>query len=227
MYIHCPKCKSAATIPIVYGKPTPETIEASKHGLIHTAGCVMFDERINRHCKECGSDFIAYTNEKLNIHQGKSIPIKEMASLLDELETTLKALHQEIEREYMRLGRETQDANYFEIFGIMRMHHEAWLFFMDNLHRTGDPTIVLNYDGKIMASYSNSTARMYLIKNNYDFFYLMGNLAKACHWLGRTSRNEKNDIDDLKNASIAVQNARQEMANKWKEFASLALTYHE
>jgi hypothetical protein len=49
-------------------------------------------------------------------------------------------------------------------------------------------------------------------------------LAQACHWLGRTSRGDQNDIDDLKNASIAVQNAREEIAANWEQIRIAAIS---
>lgn len=227
MYIHCPKCKGAATIPIAYGEPTDATIEAGQHGLIHLAGCVIFDEHINRHCKACGCDFIAYDNDLLRVRQNQVISIEEMNHMLDDLESDLKAVRQDIECEYMRLGREAHEADNFKILGIMRMHHEAWALFLDRLQARGDPTIMIGYDGNIMARYSNNTARIYQIKMNSEVYWLLTDLAKACHWLGRTSRGDKNDIDDLKSASIAVQNARQEIVLNWARIRKAATSYRD
>ncbi len=216
MYIHCLKCKSAATIPIVYGKPTDATIEAGQHGLIHMAGCLIFDERLNRHCKACGYDFISDEDGLPSAPQKQRITIQEMNRMLDTLEQDLKAVHQNIEREYMRLGREYKAEVSYAVFDYLREYHTAWDLFLDRLQHYGDPTVIFGHDDKIMARYSNNTARLYLVKNHYLFYSLLVELAKACHWLGRTSRGDHNDINDLKDASIAVQNARENIAENWK-----------
>lgn len=211
MFIHCPKCKSVATVPIAYGKPGHETIEAHKYGLIHVAGCVIDDERINRHCKACGCDFISHDYDLFGTHQNQGIAIDEMNRMLDELESDLRSVYQNLEREYMRLGRETHEAANFEIIKIMGAYHGAWDLFLDRLQLRGDPTILIG-PKNVVARYSNNTARIYLIKSHWVFYMLLTDLAKACHWLGSTSRGDNKEIDDLKNASVALQNARQAIA---------------
>lgn len=217
MYIHCPKCKSVATVPIGYGKPGHEMMEAHKYGLIYLAGCVVFDERINRHCMACGCDFISDEDGLSGAHQNQNITIQEMNRMLDDHEQALKMVHQNIEREYMRLGRECKAEASYAVFECLREYHTAWDLFLDRLQYHGDPTVIVGHEGKIMAKYSNNTARLYLVKNHYQFYSLLVELAKACHWLGRTSRGEQNDIDDLKDASIAVQKARENIAANWKK----------
>jgi hypothetical protein len=217
MYIHCQKCKSAATIPIVYGKPTDATIEAGRHGLIHMAGCLVFDERINRHCKACGFEFISDEDGLPGAQLKQRITIQVMHRMLDDHEQALKEVHQNIEREYMRLGREYKAEVSYVVFEYLREYHAAWDLFLGRLHYYGDPTVIVGHDGKIMARYSNDTARIYLVKNYYQLYGQLVELAKACHWLGRTSRGDQNDIDDLKGASIAVQHARENIAENWKQ----------
>lgn len=225
MYIHCPQCKSAATIPIVYGKPTPETVEAGKHGLIHMAGCVIEDARINRHCKACNCDFVSDDYDIFDTPLNQVIPIHEMNRMLDELELELKAVYQNVERECMRLGRETCETGNFELINLMRTYQQAWALFLDQLQSRGNPTIVLDDNGNIMAQYSNNLARLYLIKNNYEIYEQLADLAVACHGLGRASRGDTKGIDELQNASINLQNARQKISKKWKEIRKLATTY--
>lgn len=224
MYIHCSKCKSAATVPIVYGKPTAETMEAGQHGLIHMAGCLIDDERINRHCKACGCDFISDENYLPAAHQKQVITIQEMSCLLDTLEQDLAAVHKYIEREYMRLGREVKSEISYAAFEYLRNYHTAWDLFLDRLHRYGDPTVVVRHDGSIAARYSNNTARIYLVKNYSSFYWLLVELAQACHWLGRTSRGDNNDIDELKDASVAVQRARENIAKNWAMVRNAAIS---
>lgn len=220
MFIHCPKCKSVATVPIAYGKPGHETMEAHKYGLIHVAGCVIDDVRINRHCKACGCDFISDEDGLFSLfgaQQKQRITTHEMLRMLDDHEQALKEVHHKIEREYMRIGREYKAEVSYEVFEYLREYHTAWDIFLNRLHYYGDPTVIVGHDGKIMARYSNSTARMYLVKKYDHFYWLLVELAQACHWLGRTSRGDQNDIDDLKGASIAVQNARENIAENWKK----------
>lgn len=224
MFIHCSKCKSAATVPIVYGKPTYETMEAGKYGLIQMADCLIEDARINRHCKACGCDFISVENGLPNAHQKQVITIQEMDCMLDILEQDLKVVHQNIEREYMRLGREVNPAISYSTFEYLRDYHTAWDLFLDRLQRYGDPTVVVGHDGRIAASYSNNTARIYLVKNYSSFYWLLVELAQACHWLGRTSRGDNNDIDELKDASVAVQNARENIAKNWAMVRNAAIS---
>lgn len=226
MFIYCPKCKSVATVPIAYGKPGHETIEAHRYGLIHVAGCIIDDERINRHCKACGCDFISYADDLFGTHRIKGIPIDEMNRMLDDLEFDLREVHQNLEREYMRLGRETHGAANLEIINIMGSYHGAWDHFLDRLQLRGDPTIVIGPKG-VVARYSNNTARIYLIKSHWEFYMRLTDLANACHWLGRTSRGENTDIDDLQNASVALQNARQDIAEYWSRLRRVATGYME
>jgi hypothetical protein len=199
-------------------------MEAGKYGLIHIAGCLIDDERINRHCKACGCDFISVENGLPNAHQKQVITIQEMNRMLDTLEQDLKVVHQNIEREYMRLGREVNPAISYSTFEYLRDYHTAWDLFLDRLQRYGDPTIVVGYDGRVVASYSNNTARIYLVKNYSSFYCLLVELAQACHWLGRTSRGDKNDIDELKEASLAVQNARENIATNWAMVRNAAIS---
>lgn len=227
MFIHCPKCKSVATVPIAYGKPGHEMMEADKYGLIHVAGCVIDDERINRHCKACGCEFISDEDGLPGAQLKQRITIQVMHRMLDDHEQALKEVHQNIEREYMRLGREYKAEVSYVVFEYLREYHAAWDRFLGRLHYYGDPTVIVGHDGKIMARYSNDTARMYLAKNYYQLYGQLVELAKACHWLGRTSRGDQNDIDDLKGASIAVQNAREEIAENWKHIRIAATSWSD
>jgi hypothetical protein len=227
MFIHCPKCKSVATVPIAYGKPGDETMEAHKYGLIHVAGCVIDDERINRHCKACGCDFISHNDDLFATRQNRRIPIDEMNGMLDRLESDLNAVHQNIQREFMRLGREYKAEVSYEVFEYLREYHTAWDLFLDRLQYYGDPTVIVGHDGSITARYSNNTARIFLVKNHHHFYSMLVELAQACLWLGRTSRGDQNDIDDLKDASIAVQKARENIAENWVQIRFAATSQSE
>ena len=50
----CPSCGSSKVVPIVYGMPGPELVEASKKGEVELGGCVVTDRDPEWHCKACG-----------------------------------------------------------------------------------------------------------------------------------------------------------------------------
>jgi hypothetical protein len=53
--IKCPKCKSDKVIPIVYGTPSVEILEAEKWGELEIAECEFVDGvSPNRRCLTCG-----------------------------------------------------------------------------------------------------------------------------------------------------------------------------
>lgn len=228
MYIHCPLCNSVATIPIDYGKPTSETVEAGKHGLIYMAGCVIEDARFNRHCKACHCDFISDDDSLFGTrHDQEGFTITEMNRMLDNLESDLEAIHQDIERAYMRLGRETYESGNFEIFDLLKNYHSIWALFLARLQDRDDPIIVIGHDGAALARYSHSTARIYMVKMDSLLYWSLKDLAKACHRLGRASRGDTKDIDELKNATIELENARQKIKQDWQNFRVAATTYCE
>ena len=53
----CPYCGTHESIPIVYGLPGPEMLEASEAGEIVLGGCVVLPAGATRHCRACGRDW--------------------------------------------------------------------------------------------------------------------------------------------------------------------------
>jgi hypothetical protein len=53
----CPKCGSLDVVPILYGYPMEEAMEAAKRGEIALGGCCVSDDDPRKHCKACGEDF--------------------------------------------------------------------------------------------------------------------------------------------------------------------------
>ena len=53
----CPKCGSSDVVPIVYGYPLPEMMEAAERGEIELGGCCVTDEDPTLYCKACGVPF--------------------------------------------------------------------------------------------------------------------------------------------------------------------------
>jgi len=52
----CPRC-GKRTIPIVYGEPTPETVQASVDGQVRLGGCLVDDHFPTRYCRWCKLSF--------------------------------------------------------------------------------------------------------------------------------------------------------------------------
>lgn len=226
-FTYCPKCKSVANITIAYGKPDEETMELDRYGLIHMAGCVIDNPRINRHCKACGCDFISNEFNHVELNKPVGVTLNEMEAMLKELEGRLHEAHQDIEREYMRFGRAPHRTDMTSVIKAMRIHHEAWALFLANLQGRGDSIVVLNNAGETMARYSMGTASIYLVKNLMEIYMLLEDLARASQWLGRTSRGDKDNIYDLKDASIALENARKNIRRNWRSIRDAALGYLE
>jgi transcription elongation factor Elf1 len=51
----CPQCGSQDVVPIVYGLPGPELMEAAARGEVMLGGCVLGLQ--NRGCRACGARF--------------------------------------------------------------------------------------------------------------------------------------------------------------------------
>ncbi len=55
----CPKCDSEKVVPIVYGFPTDETMEAARRGEVSLGGCIIMGDDPNRECQDCGHQWRA------------------------------------------------------------------------------------------------------------------------------------------------------------------------
>ena len=53
----CPKCGSLDVVPIEYGYPGPEMMDAAAKGLIELGGCCVWDDDPRKLCKACGEEF--------------------------------------------------------------------------------------------------------------------------------------------------------------------------
>ncbi len=58
----CPVCRSRRGVPIVFGLPGPELLEASREGRIHLGGCVVYRENQQWHCQKCGYEWRSSDN---------------------------------------------------------------------------------------------------------------------------------------------------------------------
>ena len=53
----CPKCGSSEVVPIAYGMPGSELVEAYERGEVELGGCVVTDRDPEWHCKTCGHEW--------------------------------------------------------------------------------------------------------------------------------------------------------------------------
>ncbi len=53
----CPKCGSLDVVPIEYGYPGPEMMDAAAKGLIELGGCCVTDDDPRKRCRACGEEF--------------------------------------------------------------------------------------------------------------------------------------------------------------------------
>jgi hypothetical protein len=53
----CPQCGSLDIVPIMYGLPGPEAMEAAEQGKIALGGCCVSDHDPQKQCKACGAQF--------------------------------------------------------------------------------------------------------------------------------------------------------------------------
>ena len=54
---HCPGCNSQRVVPIVFGYPTPDAMEAVEEGKIMLGGCIVEEGNPNWHCKDCDHEW--------------------------------------------------------------------------------------------------------------------------------------------------------------------------
>ena len=217
MFIHCPKCKSAATVPIIYGKPMHDAMEAAKHGLAHLAGCSIEDDRIDRHCKVCGNEWASHTS--IDHH-------KEMVIMLDQLERELRQSQQNLEQACMDMGRLSihgEAPAFSSIVHATYEYHEAWRDFTFRLHQFNGKVLIKDPKGGIQAEYDTETAHIYIKKQLWPLSSSLAELATSSYKLGYAST--KGTVDDIKKAAVAVQQAREELDRNWKEVSRDALHY--
>lgn len=56
--LSCPECGSSEVIPIVYGMPGPDLIEAEHRGEVVIGGCAILEGYDPTHsCRACGGHF--------------------------------------------------------------------------------------------------------------------------------------------------------------------------
>jgi hypothetical protein len=206
MLINCPSCGSLATVPIVYGKPGNELIEAEKFGLVVLGSCVV--DEIDRTCRRChwkwatGQKSAAYRDDR---------PAVE--SILKDLEYELIEIRKSIERDFMRFGRYGVDRSgkwIVTMYDIMRRQDSIWKSAVDRLLQFGTHVVIYDPGGKgIQARYSVHEAHIYLHKISWEWFDNLNSLSESCLRLGRAGRT--GNVDELKLASVDVQHARESL----------------
>ena len=53
----CPRCNSDKVLPILYGLPSDEMVEASVRGKIALGGCAVFPGNPDYTCNNCGHEW--------------------------------------------------------------------------------------------------------------------------------------------------------------------------
>jgi Zn ribbon nucleic-acid-binding protein len=53
MKFKCPKCNKKEAVEILYGYPTPETLQAWQKNEVELGGCIIGREIFNRKCINC------------------------------------------------------------------------------------------------------------------------------------------------------------------------------
>jgi hypothetical protein len=213
MFIYCPKCSSVANVPIAYGKPGHEAIEAHKHGLIYLAGCVIENESIDRHCKACGYEWASTGDHK-----------KMLTRMLDELEHRLADNRNELERACIEMGRRVDGKDCFAlntVFMSMREYHSAWHQFTSGLKAFGSEVLIRNENGLVQARYRTTDAAIIIDKELFRIYGDLGWLADGCHKLGVASL--RGSVDGLKIATHEIQLARQALDENWQRLRRMAL----
>lgn len=221
MFTCCPKCKSVATVPIAYGKPSCEMLEAAEYGLIHLAGCVIADERIDRYCKACGAEWISSVKPKREIDHRQ-----EMTCLLDQMEAELKEQQRNIERVCIDMGRNGifgDDCLLESLIQILYHYHEVWRDFTYGLHTFGGQVLIEGSRGGIEAQYDIETAHIYIKKMLLVISGGIGRLAMSCYRLGLAS--DKGTADEMKQAMVDMQQAKVEINRNWLNLKQTAFCY--
>lgn len=216
MFVHCPKCKSVATVPIVYGKPSWEIEEAVKFGLVITGGCISAE--VDRHCRSCRFEWLA---EKGGLPLASHQP--EVWRFLNDLKARLDELQQAMEEAFMTAGRQRKPADATaQLFDILAQYHEAWSWFSHALENLGPTIYIRDESGALTAQYTTHDARVYIMKNIPWLYHKLRELAQACFLLGGVS--VKGSVDDIKKATMAVGEARRELDELWHRMREDALT---
>lgn len=216
MFVHCPNCKSVATVPIVYGKPVWEIEEAVKYGLVVIGGCISAD--LDRHCRSCRFEWLA---EKGDLPFASHQP--EVWRFLNDLKARLDELQQAMEGAFMTAGRQRKPADATaQLFDILAQYHEAWSEFSHALECLGPTICIRDESGDLKAQYTTHDARVYIMKKIPWLHHNLRALAQACYLLGGVSA--KGSVDDIKQAAMAVGDARRELDVLWLRMREDALT---
>lgn len=141
---------------------------------------------------------------------------------LSELESSLQQVHQGIEDLYMAHGRYGRDtAGDQQLFDYLAEYHEVWGLFTDKLQSLGDTIYIGDQESEFPYSYATADARVYIIKHIRVLYSDLHTLAASCYALGRVTA--KGNVDEIKQASAAVAQARSEIQRVWEQMRDAAL----
>ncbi|MFU1926162.1 hypothetical protein ACLQ9J_11780 [Bordetella hinzii] len=60
----CPACKQKAGVPLMWGYPSDDALDAASKGELILGGDVLFDISLNRQCKQCGHQWSTYRRKE-------------------------------------------------------------------------------------------------------------------------------------------------------------------
>ncbi|MEN9807817.1 MAG: hypothetical protein RL756_2337 [Pseudomonadota bacterium] len=221
MLIECSNCGSLATIPVVYGKPSHEILEAEKYGLVALGGCVV--DEIDRSCRRCSWQWA--TGQKSSAYRDDRPAVE---SILENLECKLLEIRQSIERDFMQFGRHGVDEHgkwVSVLYGFIGRHHCVWAEAIDRLLSIGAEVVIRSPEGNIQTKYSVQLAHTYLLKVSSEWFNHLRFLSEGCFRLGRAGFS--GNVDDLKSASVDVQLAREALDDFVQRLRHVALYVSE
>lgn len=148
--------------------------------------------------------------------------MERMTRILDHLEEDLKSIHGELEQQFMDLGRHGLGSGFIEqFFHVMSRHHEAWSMLGYQFDMYGPKVSLYGEKGELISTYNTSDAHTYVLKHVPWLHNNLKALALSCFELGIAT--SKGGVDDIKNASLAVARAREEIHTLWTQMRSAAL----
>ena len=217
MFVHCPKCKSVATVPIVYGKPGLEIEEAVKFGLVITGGCISAEA--DRHCRSCGFEWVSDKGIfSLPSHE------PQVLRFLHDLKERLNEIQEAMEEAFVSAGRQQKSADAaLQLFDLLAQYHEAWSWFSYRLEDLGPTICIRDESGALTAQYTTIDARVYIMKHIRWLHQNLRTLSEACYLLGGVS--SEGSVDDIKKATMMVGDARRALDDLWNRMREDALTY--
>ena len=101
----CPECESLCVVPMVYGKPSIELMDAAAMGLVVLAGCVTSLQQPNSKCLKCQFEWNKPQVPGLSREEFQSFS-RQFGDFLERGEEKIGALLDSLSQESIEYGRE-------------------------------------------------------------------------------------------------------------------------